>query len=190
VTPSGLLSPCLRHGGAFPFRTSRTGPAGWWRRTALADVDEVRRTLLGRNILLGDFEMDCAGILVAFFDVVDRHRKTLASGVFRGHRSQQVGCEGGNAALARQVVAEERDLSNLGPCFHKFVCIIPCPRKTRTVEPGTFECQTTNHGLAVRRGRRVADDSSLRPGHGSRAGQAAPRVRASPTPPTALESPG
>ena len=67
----------------------------------VADVDEVRCALVGRKILLDDFETDYAGILIAFLDVVDRHGKTLALGVFRGHGSQQVGCEGSDAALAR-----------------------------------------------------------------------------------------
>ena len=48
----------------------------------VADVDEVRRALVGRKILLFDFETDYAGILVAFLDVIDRHREALALGVY------------------------------------------------------------------------------------------------------------
>ena len=67
----------------------------------VADVDEVRRALVGREILLFYFETHDAGILVPLLDVIDRHRKALALGVLRRHRGEQVGREGGDAALAR-----------------------------------------------------------------------------------------
>jgi len=66
----------------------------------IADVDEVRRALVGRKILLDDFETDYTRILITFLVVVERHGKTVALGVFRSHGSQQVGCERSDAAFA------------------------------------------------------------------------------------------
>ena len=44
----------------------------------VADVEEVRRALVGRQILLLDLEANDVRIVVAALDVVDRHRETLA----------------------------------------------------------------------------------------------------------------
>ena len=67
----------------------------------VADIEEVRRAVVGREILLFDFEAHHAGILVAVLDIIDRHRKALALGVLRRHRGKQVGREGGDSTLAR-----------------------------------------------------------------------------------------
>src|ERR1017187_6812181 len=68
--------------------------------------------------------MDVAGILVAFLDIINRYREALGLGVPLRHSGKQVGREGSDAALARQVVADERDLFNLRHRFHKFTCSV------------------------------------------------------------------
>ena len=92
----------------------------------VADVDEVCRTQVGREVLLFYFETDDAGILVAFLDIIYWYREALGLRVPRRHSGKQVGREGGDAALARQVVADERDLFNLRHRFHKFTWHVPC----------------------------------------------------------------
>ena len=67
----------------------------------VADVDEVRRTLVGREILLFYFETHHAGILVPLLDIINRHRKALALGVLGCHRGQKVGRERRDATLPR-----------------------------------------------------------------------------------------
>jgi hypothetical protein len=67
----------------------------------VADVEEVRRTQIGRQVLLLNLEANYVRVFVAAFDVVDRHGETLALGIHGGHGRKQVGGEGGNAALAR-----------------------------------------------------------------------------------------
>jgi hypothetical protein len=78
----------------------------------VADVDEVCRTLVGRDILLFYFETDDAGILVAFLDIIYWYREALGLRVPRRHSGKQVGREGSDAALARQVVPDESDFFN------------------------------------------------------------------------------
>ena len=86
----------------------------------VADVEEVRRALVGGKILLFDFETHDAGILVPLLDIINRHSEALALWVLRRHRSEKVGSKGGNATLARQVIAEKCDFSNFRFCFHEF----------------------------------------------------------------------
>jgi hypothetical protein len=81
------------------------------------DVQEVRGALIGRDVLLLDLVANDVRIVVPALDVVDRHGEALAARVFGGHAGQQVGRERGDAALARQVVAHERDPPDLGARF-------------------------------------------------------------------------
>jgi hypothetical protein len=69
--------------------------------------------------------MDDAGILVAFLDIINRYREAVGLGVPRRHSGKQVGREGSDTTLARQVVADERDLFNLRQSFHKFTWSVP-----------------------------------------------------------------
>ena len=84
----------------------------------VADVEEVRGAQIGRQVLLLNLEVNYFRILVAAFDVVHGHRETLALGMRGLDRREQVGCEGGDAALARQVVADESDLANFRCLLH------------------------------------------------------------------------
>ena len=67
----------------------------------IADIDEVRRALVGREILLFYFEPHHAGILVPLLDIINRHRKALGLGVLRRNRCKQVGRERGDPTFAR-----------------------------------------------------------------------------------------
>ena len=84
----------------------------------VARVQEVGRAPVRFQILLLNLEADGVRIPIAPLDVIDRHGEAVALGLVRRHRSQQVGCKRGNAALARQVVSEKRDGSSAGGCVH------------------------------------------------------------------------
>jgi hypothetical protein len=75
--------------------------------------------------LLFYFETDDVGILVAFLDIINRYGEALGLGVARRRSGKQVGREGSNATLARQVVAYESDPFNLRRCFHNFPSRVP-----------------------------------------------------------------
>jgi hypothetical protein len=83
----------------------------------VADVEEIRRSQIGREILFFNLEANHLRIFVAAFDIVHRHHQTLALWVGSCDGSKQVGGERGNSALAGQVVAHEGDLSNFGRLF-------------------------------------------------------------------------
>jgi hypothetical protein len=57
--------------------------------------------------------VDDFGVLVTALDVVDGDGEALALRVRGGDGGQQIGCKGGNAAFARQVVADEGDFADL-----------------------------------------------------------------------------
>ena len=82
----------------------------------VADVEKVRGALIGRQILLLNLEAHHFRVLVAARNVVDRHCEALALRMRACDGGQQVGCERGNAALTRQVVADKGDLADFG-CF-------------------------------------------------------------------------
>jgi hypothetical protein len=84
----------------------------------IAGVQEAGGPPVSPQVLLLNLEANDVGIPVAALDVVDRHREAPALGMPRGHRLKQVGRKRGNAAFARQVVAEKRDGSRAGSCFH------------------------------------------------------------------------
>jgi hypothetical protein len=83
----------------------------------VSDVEEVRGALVGRQVLLFDLEPNDVGIVVSALDVVDRDGDALASRVFRCDAREQIGRERGDAALARQVIAQKGDAANLRRCF-------------------------------------------------------------------------
>jgi len=87
----------------------------------VADVQKLRRALVGGQVLLLDLKANDAGILVAARDVVDRHRKTLGLRMLRRHGGKHVGGERRDAAFARQIVAEKRNLANVRCWFHNAV---------------------------------------------------------------------
>ena len=87
----------------------------------VADVQEVRGAQIGRQVLLLNLEANYFRVLVATLNVVDRHCETLALGMRGCDGRKQVGRERGDAAFARQVVADKSDLANFGIFFHEAV---------------------------------------------------------------------
>src|SRR2546425_2891065 len=71
----------------------------------VANVEEVRSTQIGRQVLLLNLEANHLRVLVATWNVVDRHGQALALGVRACDGGKQVGRERSNATLAWQVVA-------------------------------------------------------------------------------------
>ncbi len=88
----------------------------------VADVEEVRGTQIGRQVLLLNLEANYFRILVATFNVIDRHRETLALGMRGRDGRQQVRRERGDAALARQVIADKSDFANFRTFSHEGFC--------------------------------------------------------------------
>ena len=73
------------------------------------DIQKVRRPAIGSKILFGQLEAHASRIGIAAFDVVDRHCDASRIRVFGGDGLTQVGGERGDAALSRQIVADESD---------------------------------------------------------------------------------
>ena len=87
----------------------------------LAGVQEVGGAPVRTQVLLLNLEANDVRIPIAALDVIDRHREASAFRMARRHRSQQVGRKRGDAAFARQVVAEKRDGSNAGLSSHGWI---------------------------------------------------------------------
>ena len=91
----------------------------------VADVEEVRGAQIRRQVLLLDLEANHFRVLVATRNVVDRHGEALALGVCALDGGKQVGRERGNAALARQVVANKSDLADFRRAVHEGIPLLP-----------------------------------------------------------------
>jgi hypothetical protein len=78
----------------------------------VADVEEIRSAQIGRQVLLLDFETNHLRVLVAILNVIHRDGEALALGMRACDSGKQIGREGGNAALARQVVADKSNLAD------------------------------------------------------------------------------
>src|SRR5437879_6237398 len=102
----------------------------------VADVEKIGRAPIRGELLLDNFEPDDVGISIPGLDVVDRHGETIAGGLLGGHSRQQIVREGGDAAFARRVIAQEGDLSNFRCGFHALTPYaglrraLPCPART------------------------------------------------------------
>src|SRR5712691_3609377 len=90
----------------------------------IANVEEVRRTQIGRQVLLLNLEANHFRVLVAARNVVDRHGQALALGVRACDGGKQVGRERSNATLAWQVVADESDLTDFRIAFHQGISLL------------------------------------------------------------------
>ena len=100
----------------------------------VADVEEVGGAQIGRQVLFLNLKVNYFRILVAAFDVVHRHRETLALRMRGLDRRKQVGSERSDAALARQVVADESDLANFRSLLHQIFLCPPVPGFPRPQE--------------------------------------------------------
>ena len=93
----------------------------------VADVEEVRGAQIGRQVLLLNLKANHFRVFVAALDIVHRHRETLALRMRGCDGCKQVGRERGDAALARQVVADESDLANFRCLLHQIFLFPPVP---------------------------------------------------------------
>ena len=76
----------------------------------VVDVEEVRGTQIGRQVLLLNLEANHFRVPVATRNVVDRHGHALALRMRSRDGRKQVRREGGNAALSGQVIADKSNL--------------------------------------------------------------------------------
>ncbi|HWR54665.1 MAG TPA: hypothetical protein VN428_26390 [Bryobacteraceae bacterium] len=91
----------------------------------IADVEEVRRAQIGRQVLLLNFEANHLRVLVATGNVVHRHGEALALWVCASDGGKQVGRERSNAAFARQMVANKSDLADFRGAVHEGFPMLP-----------------------------------------------------------------
>src|SRR5579859_1675423 len=86
---------------------------------SVADVEEISRPEIRRQVLFLNFEANLLGILITTRNIIDRHGEAMARLVFLGHVGKQVTRERRNAALARQVVAQKRYLADFRGFFQQ-----------------------------------------------------------------------
>lgn len=79
----------------------------------IVDIQKIGGASIRLDILFRQLESNARRVLVTGFDIVDRQRNARRPRIFRRHCLTQVCREGGNAALARQVVANKRDAVDL-----------------------------------------------------------------------------
>ena len=101
----------------------------------VADVEEVRGAQIGRQVLLLNLETNHLRILVAALNVIDRYGRSTGSADARtGDGGQQVGRERGDAALARQVVADKSNFADFRSAVHEGIPLLPDdPRLLRSI---------------------------------------------------------
>jgi hypothetical protein len=75
------------------------------------DVQEVGGARIGFEVALGDLKTDARWVGIALLGVVDGNSKDVGFWGGSGEGFAEVGGEGGDAALSRQVVADDGDLA-------------------------------------------------------------------------------
>jgi hypothetical protein len=71
------------------------------------EIEKISRALIRRAILLLKFEPNGLRVFIARFQVVDGDRKHPIYAVLGTHGSAEIGGEGGDTALPREIVADE-----------------------------------------------------------------------------------
>lgn len=128
----------------------------------VAGIQESGGAPVRAEVLLLNLEADNVRIVIAPFGVIDRHREAPALGMPCGHRAKQIGCKRGNAAFARQVVADKRDGSHAGSGFHQVGPMMTAHAALARVSPRDSGCPSRSaaswhrmqhgaHGTAARR---------------------------------------
>ena len=84
----------------------------------VAEVEKVGRAAIRVEVLLCELETHLRRVLVALGHVVDRDDAAVDRRILSRDSAAQIGGEGGDAALARQVVADETDFANVGDSRH------------------------------------------------------------------------
>jgi len=75
----------------------------------VVDIQEVSSAAIGINILLREFKPNAGRIGVTGLDIIDRQGNAGCVRILGGDGLTQIGGKCGDAALARQVVADERN---------------------------------------------------------------------------------
>ena len=83
------------------------------------DVQKIRRTQVGRQVLLRNLKTHLRRVIVAARKVIDRDDEALHRRKFRCHRAAQVGRERGNAAFPGQIIAEKRNFADVRWLLHE-----------------------------------------------------------------------
>ena len=132
----------------------------------IADVEEVRGPQIGGQVLLLNLEANYFRVLVAAFNIGDRHCETLALGMRSRHGGKQIRRERGNAALTGQIITQECNLADFRMFFHRsFVaccrvtllcvrqqpCRSPRPAMRREID-GLIRCSIIKCWLGLDRG--------------------------------------
>jgi len=78
----------------------------------VADIEEVGRAQIRRQILLFDLEANLLGRLVYVGNVVDKHGKAVSVRIHAGDGGPEVRSKSGDAGFPRQMVANESNRSN------------------------------------------------------------------------------
>ena len=113
----------------------------------VAEVEKVGRAAIGIEVLLLELELHFPRVVVAFGDVVDRHDAAVDRRVLGGDRAEQVGGEGGDAALARQVVADEAEFAEISIANHRALT-----SKRATVRVAAFDRRSADRKMKPRFG--------------------------------------
>ncbi len=80
----------------------------------VADVEEVGRTLIRRQVPLGQFEPDAIRVRVPARTIVDRDGEARILALVTHDRVAEVRCERCDAAASREVITDNRDPSGRG----------------------------------------------------------------------------
>ncbi len=78
----------------------------------IADAQEIRRPVVGTQVLLLEFKAILFGIVAAAFNIVNRHGKSFHHGRLSGYGGADVCCNRRNPALARQIIPDKCKFSN------------------------------------------------------------------------------
>ena len=84
----------------------------------VGEIEKIGRAQVRVDLLLFDFEPHLRRIVVARRDVVDRNDEAVRPGILGRDRGAKVVGERRDAALPRQIVADECDFLNLTVPFH------------------------------------------------------------------------
>jgi hypothetical protein len=115
----------------------------------IRDVEKIRRTQVGGQVLLRNLEAHFRRIIVAARQIIDRDDQALHRRKLRRHRAAQVGRKRGNAAFPGQIITEESDLPDVRGHLHK--CFRLIPRIAPVCGYGVFTPYTDySHHLIVR----------------------------------------
>ena len=85
----------------------------------VGEVEEIGRAQVRVELLLLDLEPDLGRVFVTLGESLTGTTKQSGPGILGGDRRAQVVGEGRDAALPRQVIADERDLLDLAVPFHR-----------------------------------------------------------------------